>query len=95
MTKKTSTSEEEPLDPSDQELVVRAQQEDVEAYNELVRRYQGKIYSCIYNMTSNKEDTEDLVQEVFIKAYHSLAKFQGKSSFYTWIYRNVKFMNGK
>jgi len=76
-----------PSGPPDEELVERSRRGDAGAYDELIRRYQGKIYSCVYNMTSNKEDTEDLVQEVFIKAYHSLPRFQGKSSFYTWIYR--------
>ena len=56
-------------------------------HNELVARYQGKIYGLIYNMTSNNQDTEDLVQEVFVKAYDALERFQGKSAFYTWLYR--------
>lgn len=70
-----------------QALVVAAQQGDVAAYDRLVKEYRGKLYGLIYNMTSNKEDTEDLLQEVFIKAFQSLPKFKGKSSFYTWIYR--------
>jgi len=41
----------------------------------------------LYNMTSNREDAEDLVQEVFLKAYEALPRFKGKSSFYTWVYR--------
>jgi RNA polymerase sigma-70 factor (ECF subfamily) len=71
----------------DMELVHRAKQDDLGAFGELVRRYQGKIYGLVYNMTSNREDTEDLVQDIFIKAHKSLAKFREKSSFYTWIYR--------
>ena len=72
---------------NEKELVARAQQKDVQAYTELMAHYQSRIYALVYNMTSNKEDTEDLVQEVFIKAYAALEKFQGKSSFYTWVYR--------
>ncbi|MEM7391721.1 MAG: sigma-70 family RNA polymerase sigma factor [Verrucomicrobiota bacterium] len=71
----------------DNVLVERSKDGDIFAYDELVQRYQGKIYSCVYNMTSNNEDAEDLVQDVFIKAFESLKKFKGKSSFYTWIYR--------
>ena len=72
---------------SDKELVALAQKGDVPAFSELVSRYQRRVYAVVYNMTSNKEDAEDLVQEVFVKAHKSLPKFQGKSSFYTWIYR--------
>lgn len=71
----------------DLELVRRAQREDVRAYDELIRRYQERIYATIYHMTSNHEDANDLVQETFIKAYKALKSFKGDSSFYTWIYR--------
>jgi len=73
--------------PTDEELVLKAQQGDVHAFNELVERYHGKIYGLTYNMTSNREDAEDLTQEVFIKAFQALPRFKGKSSFYTWLYR--------
>lgn len=68
-------------------LVDRARRHDLDAYDELVARYQKKIYALVYHMTSSREDTEDLVQDVFVKAYRSLALFKGDSSFYTWIYR--------
>lgn len=74
-------------EPSDRELVARSQKQDVAAYNELIQRYHKKIYALVYNMTSNKEDAEDLVQEVFFKAYSALKNFKGDSSFYTWVYR--------
>lgn len=77
----------EALDPPDAELVSRARNGDYSAYEELVRRYQRRIYALVYNMTSNKEDTEDLVQDVFVKAYRVLSGFKGHSSFYTWVYR--------
>lgn len=79
-------SEQAPETP-DQELVLKAQQGDVHAFDELVERYHGKIYGLTYNMTSNREDAEDLTQEVFIKAFQALPRFKGKSSFYTWLYR--------
>ncbi|NCC51196.1 MAG: sigma-70 family RNA polymerase sigma factor [Spartobacteria bacterium] len=71
----------------DRQLVRDAKAGDLAAFEELTRRYQGKIYGLLYNMTSNKEDAEDLTQEVFVKAFQSLKHFKGKSSFYTWIYR--------
>jgi RNA polymerase sigma factor RpoE len=72
---------------SDLTLVQHAQREDVGAYDELVRRYQARIYATVYHMTSNHEDANDLVQETFIKAYRALKTFKGDSSFYTWVYR--------
>jgi RNA polymerase sigma factor (sigma-70 family) len=74
-------------EPHESELVRRARQGDLPAYDELVRRYQERIYATIYHMTSNHEDANDLAQESFIKAYSALKSFKGGSSFYTWIYR--------
>lgn len=68
-------------------LVKRAKNEDATAYDELIRRYQERIYATIYHMTSNHEDANDLTQETFIKAYRALKSFKGDSSFYTWVYR--------
>jgi RNA polymerase sigma factor (sigma-70 family) len=69
------------------ELVKRARHGDLESYDELVKRYQERIYATIYHMTSNHEDANDLAQEAFIKAFHALKSFKGGSSFYTWVYR--------
>jgi RNA polymerase sigma-70 factor, ECF subfamily len=68
-------------------LVRRAQADDIAAYDELVRRYQERIFATVYHMTSNHEDANDLAQETFIKAYRVLKSFKGDSSFYTWVYR--------
>lgn len=68
-------------------LVKRARGGDLEAYDELVQRYQERIYATIYHMTSNHEDANDLAQESFIKAFQALKSFKGGSSFYTWLYR--------
>ncbi len=76
-----------PEGPDDLELVRRSQAGDLAAYEELVRSYHGRIYGLIYGMTSNREDAEDLVQEVFVKAWKALGNFRGQSGFYTWIYR--------
>ncbi len=73
--------------PPDDELVLKAQQGDIHAFDELVERYHGKIYGLTYNMTSNREDAEDLTQDIFVKAFQALPRFKGNSSFYTWLYR--------
>ena len=73
--------------PDEANLVRRARQGDMSAYDELVRRYQERIYATIYHMTSNHEDANDLAQEAFIKAFQALKSFKGGSTFYTWIYR--------
>ena len=75
----------EPVD--DLTLLRRAQQDDLSAYDELVRRYQERIFATIYHMTSNQEDAHDLAQETFLKGYTALKSFKGDSSFYTWVYR--------
>lgn len=68
-------------------LVQRAQNGDYTAYDELVRRYQERVYATVYHMTSNHEDAGDLTQETFIKGFTALKSFKGDSSFYTWVYR--------
>ena len=68
-------------------LVQRAREGDLAAYDELVRRYQERIYATIYHMTANHEDANDLAQDSFIKAFSALKSFKGGSSFYTWLYR--------
>src|SRR5262247_1921321 len=76
-----------PLQPDEGVLVKRARQGDLGAYDELIRRYQERIYATVYHMTSNHEDANDLTQDTFIKAYQALKSFKGGSSFYTWVYR--------
>ena len=76
-----------PLPTHDSVLVRRAQDGDICAYDELIRRYQERIYATVYHMTSNHEDANDLTQETFIKGFQALKSFKGDSSFYTWVYR--------
>jgi len=68
--------------------VVRAVQEgDVAAFDQLILKYRERLFGVIYNMTSNREDASDLTQDAFIKAFQSINRFQGQSSFFTWLYR--------
>ena len=69
------------------QLVNRARNGDLRAYDDLIKRYQERIYATVYHMTSNHEDANDLAQDSFIKAYQALKSFKGGSSFYTWLYR--------
>lgn len=73
-------------EPSDDVLVSRTQSGDARAFDQLVVRFSPRLYGLVYNMTSSHEDTNDLLQEVFAKAYRSIKGFQGKSSFYTWMH---------
>jgi RNA polymerase sigma-70 factor (ECF subfamily) len=69
------------------DFVKKARGGDLTAFDELVRRYQERIYATVFHMTSNHEDANDLTQETFIKAHQALKSFKGDSSFFTWIYR--------
>src|SRR5213592_3405982 len=77
---------EKPRTDEDQQLVARAQSGDAGAFDELVVKYSPRLYGLVYNMTSNHEDTNDLLQDVFSKAYKAIRGFRGKSTFYTWIH---------
>lgn len=70
----------------DEELVKRSQAGEPEAFDDLVLRYSPRLYGLVYHMTSNHEDTDDLLQEVFSKAFRSIRSFRGQSSFYTWLH---------
>ena len=58
-----------------------------DAFGVLVRRYQGRIYPTMLRLTGNPDDALDLLQDAFLRAFEKLDKFQGDSSFYTWVYR--------
>lgn len=74
-------------DRSDSRLVEQAKQGDVDAFSELARRCQERIYYTLLSLTKNQQDASDLAQEAFMQAYKSLRSFKQQSSFYTWIYR--------
>ncbi len=76
-----------PAQEEETALVARARHGDLGAYDELIKRFQERIYATIYHMTSNHEDANDLAQESFLKAFQALKSFKGGSSFYTWLYR--------
>ena len=71
----------------DDVLVDQARRGGVEAFSELARRHQKRIYRLICGMTGNHSDTDDLTQEVFLTAFKSIPGFRGTAGFYTWIYR--------
>jgi RNA polymerase sigma-70 factor, ECF subfamily len=68
-------------------VVAQARTGDATAFNELLRRYERKIFRLALHITQNREDAEDVLQETFLKAYEHLDQFQGQSKFYTWIVR--------
>jgi len=68
-------------------VVAQARLGNTNAFNELLRRYERKIFRLAMHITQNREDAEDVLQESFLKAYEHLDQFQGQSKFYTWIVR--------
>jgi RNA polymerase sigma-70 factor, ECF subfamily len=68
-------------------LVAAAQAGDISAFETLVGRYERKIFRLTQNITQNREDAEDAMQEAFLKAFEHLQEFQGNSRFYTWLVR--------
>ena len=70
----------------DEELVARAQSGDASAFDALVVKHSPRLYVLIYNMTASHDDTDDLMQDSWAKAYRSIGGFRGKSQFYTWLH---------
>lgn len=68
-------------------LVKRSRGGDPDAFEELVKRYEGKVYTITYRFTGNHADAGDLAQDAFIRAYQALGSFRGDASFATWLYR--------
>ncbi|MCQ4725160.1 sigma-70 family RNA polymerase sigma factor [Anaerotignum faecicola] len=68
-------------------LIKKAQSGDSAAFGELIIRHERFVYNVVYRMLPNKEDAEDISQEVFLKVYKYLGKFDGKASFSTWVYK--------
>jgi RNA polymerase sigma-70 factor (ECF subfamily) len=68
-------------------LVSAAKAGDTGAFEELVNRYERKIFRLAMNITQNREDAEDVMQDAFLKSYQHLDRFQGDSRFYTWLVR--------
>lgn len=68
-------------------LVTRAKAGDVDAFSELVKHYDRRVFRMAKQITQNDDDAEDVLQETFLKAYTHLDDFQGNSKFYTWLVR--------
>src|ERR1700687_81661 len=71
----------------DRELVRRAQKDDKAAFEELVKRHQSRVFAMAGGILRRREDVEDIAQQVFLKAYFSLKRFDGRAAFSTWLYR--------
>jgi RNA polymerase sigma-70 factor, ECF subfamily len=75
---------------SDEELVARCKQElpaNTRSYEMLVQRHMDRVYGMAYRVVGNKEEAEEVAQDVFLKAYHGLRTFEQRASFSTWLYR--------
>jgi RNA polymerase sigma-70 factor (ECF subfamily) len=68
-------------------IVRKVQAGDVAAFDQLILKYRERVFGIVYNLTSNREDTSDLTQDTFIKAFQSINRFQGHCSFFTWLYK--------
>lgn len=68
-------------------LVERVRAGDIDAYGQLVRMYDRRVFRIVNHITQNREDAEDVVQDAFLKAYQNIDRFQGNSKFYTWLVR--------
>ena len=75
--------------PVDNEIIHKVLQGEQALYAQLVKRYQPFVFTIVLRYTSNREDAEEIAQDVFVKAYRSLADFRGESKFSTWLYTIV------
>lgn len=75
--------------PGDNEIINRVLQGEQALYAQLVKRYQSFVFTIALRYTPNREDAEEIAQDVFVKAYRSLADFRGESKFSTWLYTIV------
>jgi RNA polymerase sigma-70 factor, ECF subfamily len=78
------------MEPSDNELIVQAQGGHMGAFDQLVYRYDRKVLSMATRFARNDEDAKDIYQEVFLRVYRALPRFEFRSQFSTWLYRIVK-----
>ena len=74
------------MDP-DETFVTQAAAGSREAFNELVRRYRRRIYNLVRALTGGNSEAEDLVQDIFVRAYRAIGAFRGDSAFGSWLYR--------
>jgi RNA polymerase sigma factor (sigma-70 family) len=74
---------------NDSEIISKVLTGDQQAYAELVARYQNYVFTLAFRFTKNREDAEEVSQDIFVKAYRALADFKGNSKFSTWLYTIV------
>jgi RNA polymerase sigma-70 factor (ECF subfamily) len=90
-------------DAKDRRLVRRLKQGDERAFQELVHTYEDRIFGLMYRMIGNRQEAEDLAQEVFISVHRGIANYRGEGRFYTWLYRiasntcknRIKYLKGR
>lgn len=90
-------------DARDRALVERTKAGDSRAFDELVRHYQNRIYGLTFRMLGNRQEAEDLAQEVFLTVHKALGSWRGEGRFYTWLYRiatntcknRIKYLRGR
>lgn len=75
---------------NEDELLQRARRGDLKAFHRIYDAYKSPVMTFLYRMTGNREDAEDLLQEVFVKAYRRLGSFRGESAFSTWLFSIAK-----
>jgi RNA polymerase sigma-70 factor (ECF subfamily) len=97
------TDERRRADVRDRRLVRRLRQGDQRAFEELVRLYQNRIFGLMLRMIGNRQEAEDLAQEVFITLHRAIGQYRGEGRFYTWLYRiatntcknRIKYLRGR
>jgi RNA polymerase sigma-70 factor (ECF subfamily) len=90
-------------DARDRRLVRRLKQGDERAFQELVQTYQDRIFGLVFRMIGNRQEAEDIAQEVFISVHRGIANYRGEGRFYTWLYRiasntcknRIKYLKGR
>ena len=90
-------------DARDRRLVRRLKQGDERAFQEMVHTYQDRIFGLVYRMIGNRQEAEDIAQEVFISVHRGIANYRGEGRFYTWLYRiasntcknRIKYLKGR
>jgi RNA polymerase sigma-70 factor, ECF subfamily len=78
-----------PLPDPSPDVLARAAAGDVEAFTEIVERYQGMVYSVAYKILGHHADAEDAAQDAFLRCYRAIRQFRGEASFSTWLFRVV------
>ena len=74
-------------DSKDEEIIRNVAEKDEQAFYELFRRYENKVFNLVYRYVGTYHEAEEITQEIFLKIYYSAHKFRGESKFATWLYR--------